>query len=60
MDRSIEKSSITKSRKTAKSILSDAGLSPVNMEFVDKKAGMTELVSLSKCIPTVTVDNEKD
>ncbi|MCI5941737.1 MAG: hypothetical protein MRZ40_04110 [Ligilactobacillus animalis] len=60
MDRSIEKSSITKSRKTAKSVLSDAGLSPVNMGFVDKKAGMTNLVSLSKSIPTVTVDNEKD
>ncbi len=37
MDGSIEKSSITKSKKTAKSVLSDAGLSPDNMEFVDKK-----------------------
>ncbi len=59
MDGSIGKSSITKSRKTAKSVLSDAELSPANVEFVDKKVGMTDLVSLSKSIPTVTVDNEK-
>lgn len=59
MDGSIEKSSITKSRKNCKSVLSDAGSSPDNMEFVDKKVGMTDLVSLSKSIPSVTVDNEK-
>lgn len=58
MDRS-KKAQLQNRKKTAKSVLSDAELSPANVEFVDKKVGMTDLVSLSKSIPTVTVDNEK-
>ena len=54
-----KKAQLQNREKNAKSVLSDAGSSPDNMEFVDKKVGMTDLVSLSKSIPIVTVDNEK-
>lgn len=35
------------------------GKIPVDMEFVDKKVDMRDLISLSKGIPTVTVDNDQ-
>lgn len=35
------------------------GKIPVDMEFVDKKVEMKDLISLSKGIPTVTVDNDQ-